>query len=335
MKANKIFALAMAALAIVACNPNDPQNPNNGNNQNPQTDEVTIQLDKTSITLEVGAKELLTATVTPAGTAVTWTSLNPAYATVDNGLVTAVAEGTTIVLATAGTARAQCQVVVGKGSSMGGNTYTLKEAKEYYPLFVDEVTKTKMGSKVKIDFCVEDVKNHWWPWVIEGTDILTYAIQTATGDNFYKTAEGGYMALVTANNGGWAGGGYSVNADELQQLIDAINADPENFYFHLGLRSTDGYANAFYFFGMQSETAFTIGASEAYGAPVLADFKRDGYWYEFDIPLSKYAAAFSGYVVKDHLKAKSDGTYEDPYIFSYLTVYGGQLNYDALYFYKK
>ena len=329
MKANKFFAIfAAAAFLFVACNPEDP-------NKDPQPGEVTISLDKESLELQVGESALLTATVTPAGTAVTWTSLNTNFVTVDNGLVTAVAEGTTIVLATAGSARAQCQVVVGKGSSMGGNKYTLPEAAEYYPLFVDDATKTKMGSKVKIDFCVEDVKNHWWPWVIEGTDLLTYDINTATGRNFYDTDEGGYMSLsATANGAGWAGGGYSVNVDELQALIDAINADPDKFYFHLGLRSTDGSGNAFYFFGMEAETKFVIGASSVYSGTVYGDFKRDGYWYEFDIPLSKYAAAFSGYVVKDHLKMK-DGVYEDPYIFSYLTQWMGSLNYDALFFYKK
>lgn len=331
MKANKFFAIAMATLALVACGPQQGQTPENGN----QTGDVTITLDKESLTMQVGESQVLTATVTPAGTAVTWTSLNPSFVTVDNGIVTAVAEGTTIVLATAGSARAQCQVVVGKGSSMGGETFTLPEASEYYPLFVDDATKAKMGSKVKIDFCVEDVKNHWWPWVIEGSELLTYDINTATGPNFYGTDEGGYMALsATANGAGWAGGGYSVQADELQQLIDAINADPDKFYFHIGLRATDGMGNAFYFFGMEAETKFVIGASSIYSGTVYADFKRDGYWHEFDIPLSKYAAAFSGYKVTDHLKPK-DGGYEDPYIFSYLTQWQGQLNYDALFFYKK
>ena len=332
MKANKIFAIAMATLALVACSPQQGETPEESNG----TTDVTITLDKETLNMNVGDSEVLTATVTPAGTAVTWTSLNPNFVTVDNGIVTAVAEGTTIVLATAGTARAQCQVIVGKGSTMGGNTYTLKEASEYYPLYVDDATKTKMGSKVKIDFCVDDVKNRWWPWVIEGTELLTYDILTATGSNFYGTDEGGYMAIsATANGAGWAGGGYSVQADELQQLIDAINADPENFYFHMGLRSTDGYGNAFYFFGMEAETKFVIGASSVYSGTVYADYKRDGYWYEFDIPLSKYAAAFSGYKVDEHIKTKADGTKEDPYIFSYLTQWGGQLNYDALYFYKK
>ncbi len=330
MKANKLFALMIAALAIVSCGPKsgDPDDPNKGQT----TTEVTITLDKTELQMQPGDSQILTATVTPAGTAVTWTSLNTAYVTVDNGVVTAVAEGTTIVLAQAGSARAQCQVTVGKGTSMGGNSYTLKDASEYYPLFVDDATKTKMGEKVKIDFSVDDVKNHFWPWVIEGTETLTYEFVTATGPNFYQTDEGGYMALVAANNAGWAGGGYSVQADELQQLVDAINADPENFYFHLGLRSTDGYANVFYFFGMQAETAFNIGAGNIYNVNPMTDYKRDGYWYEFDIPLSKYAAAFSTFKVADHLKPG-----EDPYIFSFLTqgINGAQLNYDALYFYKK
>lgn len=322
MKTIKFFAFLMAAVFIAACNP-----------EKPEEVEVNITLDKETLNLEVGESALLVATVTPAGAEVTWTSLNPNYVTVDNtGLVTAVAEGTTIVIATSNGVRAQCNVIVGKGTQLGGNSYTLKEASEYYPLYVDDATMAKMGDKVKINFSVDDQKNHFWPWIIEGTEILTYEFVTATGPNFYGTDEGGYMALVAANNAGWAGGGYSVQADELQQLVDAINQDPDNFYFHMGLRSTDGYGNAFYFFGLEAETKFVIGASSIYSGTVLTDFKRDGYWYEFDIPMSKYAAAFSSFVVADHLK---EG--EDPYIFSFLTqgINGAQLNYDALYFYKK
>ncbi len=319
MKATKFFVLTMAALAIVACTPKE------------DPDDVTIKLDKETLNMEVGDSQVLTATVVPAGTAVTWTSLNPAFATVDNGIVTAVAEGSTIIIASAGSARAQCQVIVGKGSSMEGNVYTLKDASVYYPLYVDTDTKNKMGSKVKIDFTVDDVRNHFWPWVIEGSDLLTYVILTPTGKNFYGTEkDGGYMSLSASGNGaGWAGGGYSAQPDELQQLIDDINADPENFYFHIGLRQTDGYGNCFYFFGME-ETKFVIGASSQYGGTSIGDFKRDGYWYEFDIPLSKYATAFSGYKVSEHLKPG-----DDPYIFSFMTDWNGQLNYDALFFYKK
>ena len=81
-------------------------------------DATSVALNKTETTLEVGAQEQLTATVLPeeAVQAVTWTSSNPAVATVDeNGLVTAVAPGTATITATTtdGTdLTASCKVTV-------------------------------------------------------------------------------------------------------------------------------------------------------------------------------------------------------------------------------
>ncbi len=62
-----------------------------------------IELDETALTMDIGDTETLTATVTPddaTDTTVTWSSSNPAVATVDNGVVTAVSEGTATITVT-------------------------------------------------------------------------------------------------------------------------------------------------------------------------------------------------------------------------------------------
>ena len=75
--------------------------------------EVTISLNKTSLTLKFGDTETLIATVTPAGTAVTWETSNSSVATVDgNGTVKAVSNGTAIITAKAGDKAAECTVTV-------------------------------------------------------------------------------------------------------------------------------------------------------------------------------------------------------------------------------
>ena len=94
-----------------------------------------VTLNKTELSLTVGSSEQLTATVAPAeadNKSVTWTSSNPAVATVDaSGNVTAVGTGTaTITVTTAdGGKTATCTVTVrsnsgssGSGSSGGGGT---------------------------------------------------------------------------------------------------------------------------------------------------------------------------------------------------------------------
>lgn len=78
--------------------------------------EVTgITLNKTNITLEVGSTETIKAVVTPEDATdqeVKWTTSNDKIATVKGGKVTAVAEGTAIITATAGGEEATCVMKV-------------------------------------------------------------------------------------------------------------------------------------------------------------------------------------------------------------------------------
>ena len=79
-----------------------------------------IVLDSGDITLAVGGTRSLNAKVTPEGSTdeVTWSSSNTEVAAVDsNGKVTAVAEGTATITATAGDFSAQCTVTVTKGGN--------------------------------------------------------------------------------------------------------------------------------------------------------------------------------------------------------------------------
>jgi len=99
MKANKFFAIALAALALMACNKKD----------NP----TALKLNATSIEVAVAADYQLTANMD-----VTWSSDNAAIASVnDKGLVIGVAEGETKIKAAAVKSNevAYCAVKVTKG----------------------------------------------------------------------------------------------------------------------------------------------------------------------------------------------------------------------------
>jgi uncharacterized protein YjdB len=118
-----------------------------------------VSLDKTSLTMTVGATAQLTATVTPSNAtnkSVTWSSDNTAVATVDaSGKVTAVAPGTaTITVKTAdGGKTATCMVTVQVAQVLPaeisswvtltdplGNTVVVAEIKPEYAEKVDTVT---------------------------------------------------------------------------------------------------------------------------------------------------------------------------------------------------
>ncbi len=75
----------------------------------------SISLDKTEVTVAPEATTTLVATTSPAGATVTWESSDETVATVSNGTVTGVAEGTATITATNGTASANCLVTVSAG----------------------------------------------------------------------------------------------------------------------------------------------------------------------------------------------------------------------------
>lgn len=74
---------------------------------------VNLSLDKSAIYFDaVGKSETLTATVTPETQAITWNSDTPQVATVQNGVVTAIGNGTAVITATAGDKTASATVTV-------------------------------------------------------------------------------------------------------------------------------------------------------------------------------------------------------------------------------
>lgn len=77
---------------------------------------TALTLSASSFVVNTGATQTLKATLTPANTTlpVTWSSSNPAVATVSNGTVTGVAPGTATITATCGTLTATSTVTVQK-----------------------------------------------------------------------------------------------------------------------------------------------------------------------------------------------------------------------------
>lgn len=78
---------------------------------------MTISLDKTEATITEGETLVLTPTVAPVGTAVTWQSDHPEYAKVESGVVTGVSAGSATITAKVGSSTtATCAVTVSDGA---------------------------------------------------------------------------------------------------------------------------------------------------------------------------------------------------------------------------
>ena len=105
MKKNSLILTAMLAVALcfTACSSDD------------EIPVESVSLNKTELVLATGENETLTAIITPnnATGVVIWTNSNNSIATVDNnGKITALAEGTATITATAGGKTATCAATI-------------------------------------------------------------------------------------------------------------------------------------------------------------------------------------------------------------------------------
>ena len=309
MKNSKLIVLAAAAFMFAACDE--------------KTEGVTnLTLDQSTAQVEVGKTVTLTATVEPSGAAeVVWESSNTTVATVDEGVVTGVSEGTAIIAANAGGITASCIITVvaensGSEDTDTGTTYESLQGSEYYPFFLDETTAEALGSKIIYDFRPDDMTKFLYIWE------NTYTSRDATGMGFYGNTDGYTSMTVTST---WSGCGLFVPAEDADALYEKIIANPEDYYFHMAIKSTDTYSHCFYLFGVESTSKFVIGSSSVYDGPVIMDFTRDGSWQEIEIPMSDID--ISGYT------PDSSGIN----IFVALTegVSGAVLSIDAVFIYKK
>ena len=118
----------------------DGDDGNSGNGSQDESSDVSLTLNKSSVTLYTGkASESVTVKATVKGTsqAVTWTSSNPKVATVEDGLIAAVKKGTAVITASAGGISKTVRVTV-KNPSI-----KVKKGKK-------SVTNVKVGEKEQI-----------------------------------------------------------------------------------------------------------------------------------------------------------------------------------------
>lgn len=148
----------------------------------------SITLNKTETTIEIGKTETLTATVNPEDAddpTVTWISSNWAVASVVEGVVTAIAEGTAVITAKAGDQTATCTVTV-------PHVYIPLESLE----FAKTETTLRVGGTEKLELVITpynaDHEDIVWTSTDEGVATVTDGLVKAVGVG---------TAVITARSG--------------------------------------------------------------------------------------------------------------------------------------
>ena len=129
------------------------------------------------------------------------------------------------------------------------------------------------SGKTTADYNVDDVKHFLYIWE------NTYNAQSSTGVNSFGFNES--YNHYTVGSVGWSGLSYASNKSGGKDLsmID------DDYVFHIGFRgtSTDGHVSHKVVVGNAS---FTVGNTSVEGSPIIGDFKRDGSWTYFDVPVT-------------------------------------------------
>jgi endoglucanase len=196
----KLFLLLLIPLLWFSCSPEDTSN-------------LTITLDKTSITLITGKTAKLTATVAnTTNKAISWSTSNEDVAKVSGGTVTAVAEGTATIKVTSradGSKTAECTVTVNPRP------------------ITDIGAKDGLSGKTSEKYFEE--KNVYIGWNLGNAfDAGTYGSWTRRIDKDFlpKIKEAGFSMVripVTWNSNIGDAPDYTINAamfDELVQVVD-------------------------------------------------------------------------------------------------------------------
>ena len=272
-----------------------------------------LMLSDQSLSLTVGNTYQLTANM-PVDK---WETSNAEVATVVDGLITAISEGTTSISATAKGITKMCVVNVTEEG-----TAEVKGS-QIWPIVIDAVTFDANAGKIKGDFRVDDTNNFFYIWASGET----YIAGDGAGKNFYGNNEG-YVSLTIAAPDGWSGCGFNLGATAsatAEELRKAIVASPDDYYLHLAMKATTTGNHQFYTFN-DAATSFAIGTETIQNGAVIGDFTRDGSWTEFDVPMSQFANALAS------LTFPANGN-----IFCVVSgaQVGSQLNLDAVDFYKK
>ena len=151
-----------------------------------------ISLNKSSLSLEIGASETLTATISPSNAtdkSVSWSTSNSSVATVSNGKVTGVAEGSvTITVATSNGKKATCSVNV------------IKKEVPVTSVIIDKATLTLVEGKnetLTAAIYPSNATNKSLTWTSSNTSVAT----VSNSGKVIGVAKGQTIITVNSSNG--------------------------------------------------------------------------------------------------------------------------------------
>ena len=147
----------------------------------------------------------------------------------------------------------------------------------------------------------------------------TYVAIDRTGKTNSFGYEEGYNTFAVGSVG-WSGAGFNINGDDLSMIDD-------DYWLHFAMLGNDPDMHTSHTITV-SGAQFIVGNSDGKLASI-GDFKRDGKWYYFDIPV-KALKQFANPL----LKAPANAFNDNIFAFSSGGVTDAEISIDNIFFYK-
>lgn len=200
------------------------------------TECTAVTLSASTASISGSSTVTLTATTTPAGGTVTWTSSNTAVATVSSaGVVTGVSNGSATITATCGDVSATCAVTVSGFATLTGITATFTQSGAVYDTDTLDSLKANLVVTANYDNSTsESVSDYTLSGTLaEGTSTIT-----ASYGGFTDTFTVNVTSLTETVTVSWSGSGA-------EKTSSIINATAANVYWSLPfVEGYEGYASS-------------------------------------------------------------------------------------------
>jgi len=195
--------VALFAMTLMSCSQKEENTP---------AGVTSITLSQTSVSVEIGGTLHLTATLSPstAKESVSWSSSNPSVASVNDGTVNALAEGSTTITASAGGKSAKCTVNV-TAKAINVESITLDKTEVTLDVFGE--TKVTLTATVS----PENATNKTVRWTSDNTKVATVDSE----GNVEAKAQGTATIKAIA---------YGVSATCVVTVKDRMMTDLMSFY---------------------------------------------------------------------------------------------------------
>lgn len=201
----------------------------------------------------------------------------------------------------------------------GKPTFDFENSYDYVPISASDLSRGAMEGKIRLDLNVDGGKNTFYNWVYEYTNTNTYNEIPSEGVNSMGE-EAPYFAMEVYGGQPWSGCGFKLLEPQDLSFLD------DSYWLHVAFKGNDILMHATQTLTI-GKVQFSIGPADG-ATPSLGDYRRDGEWYSFDIPLKDLLIISNPlypnvYSFDDNIIALSTGG-----------VPGAKIMFDNIFFYK-